>query len=133
MADVEYPSSDVLGLGKEVPSTLYAIASAPAFIFGAWACYQSNIAHTLTPENVKYVLGNLLAMEVFMAARVSCSRPSYCSGEIVCGSMALTCLPSELYTFFLFPVNLQQPAIHRYVSNFRRFAFAKFFFTRVSN
>jgi hypothetical protein len=55
MAAEEYPSSDVLGLGKDVPSTLYALMSGPFFIFGVWACYQSNIAHTMTAQNIEYV------------------------------------------------------------------------------
>lgn len=52
----EYPSSDVLGLGKEVPSNLYALASAPAFVLGCWSVYQSNIGHTLSAGSVKYVI-----------------------------------------------------------------------------
>jgi hypothetical protein len=54
MAD-QYPTSDVLGLGKEVPSSLYAIASGPAFLLGCWSVYQSNFAHTLSAGSVEYV------------------------------------------------------------------------------
>lgn len=55
MVGEQYPSSDVLGLGKDVPSFLYALSSAPAFVFGCWAVYQSNIANILTAGNVEYV------------------------------------------------------------------------------
>jgi hypothetical protein len=56
-----YPTSEVLGLGKDVPSTLYAIASVPLFILGAFSCYQSNIAHTLSADtvNAQFVVGSL--------------------------------------------------------------------------
>lgn len=56
------PPSEVLGLGKEVPSSLYALSSAPAFLFGCWGIYQSNFAHILTPDTVnpQFILASLL-------------------------------------------------------------------------
>jgi hypothetical protein len=57
----EYPPSEVLGLGKEVPSTLYALASVPLFLLGVFSVYQSNIAHNLAYDTVnpQFIVGSL--------------------------------------------------------------------------
>lgn len=58
----DVPDSDVLGLGKNVPSSLYALASAPAFLLGCWGVYQSNFAQQLAPDTVnpQFILASLL-------------------------------------------------------------------------
>lgn len=59
----KYPPSDVLGLGKDVPSTLYILASVVALLLGCYSVYKSNIAQPLTPETVnpQFIVGSLLA------------------------------------------------------------------------
>lgn len=58
----EYPPSEVLGLGKDVPSVLYALASVPAFFLGCYAVYKSNLIQPLTPESVdpQFIVASLL-------------------------------------------------------------------------
>eukprot|EP00184_Porphyridium_aerugineum_P001135 CAMPEP_0184694896 /NCGR_PEP_ID=MMETSP0313-20130426/2708_1 /TAXON_ID=2792 /ORGANISM="Porphyridium aerugineum, Strain SAG 1380-2" /LENGTH=118 /DNA_ID=CAMNT_0027153261 /DNA_START=150 /DNA_END=506 /DNA_ORIENTATION=- len=56
------PKSEVLGLGKEVPSALYAIASVFALGLGCWSVTQSNLFSPLTAQSVnpQFVVGSLL-------------------------------------------------------------------------
>jgi hypothetical protein len=58
----DYPPSVVLGLGQNVPSSLYALASVPALLLGCFGIYQSNFAHILTPDTVnpQFILASLL-------------------------------------------------------------------------
>lgn len=57
-----YPDSSVLGLGKDVPSGLYIIASALALPLGCYSCYMSNIFTALSAESVnpQFIVGSLL-------------------------------------------------------------------------
>lgn len=62
MADSKYPDSSVLGLGKDVPSSLYIIASALALPLGCYSVYMSNIVNPLSAElvNPQFIVGSLL-------------------------------------------------------------------------
>lgn len=58
----KYPPSDVLGFGKDVPSSLYLFSSVIALILGSYCVAQSNIFGTLsaTTVNPQFVAGSLL-------------------------------------------------------------------------
>lgn len=60
--DKDYPSSVVLGIGKDVPSSIYGVTSAIAFSVGAYCIAQSNIINILSGSTVNgfYVAGALL-------------------------------------------------------------------------
>ncbi|OSX74017.1 hypothetical protein BU14_0313s0002 [Porphyra umbilicalis] len=57
------PPSTVLGLGKNVPSGLYLLASVLSLALGSYGVYKSNLASPLTPSTVEaqYILASLLA------------------------------------------------------------------------
>mmetsp|Transcript_13744 Transcript_13744/g.29745 ORF Transcript_13744/g.29745 Transcript_13744/m.29745 type:complete len:117 (-) Transcript_13744:1510-1860(-) len=59
---VAAPSSEVLGLGKSIPSGLYLLLSVVSLGLGCWSCAQSNIFSPLTAETVnpQFVVGSLL-------------------------------------------------------------------------
>lgn len=59
----KHPPSEVLGLGKDVPSTLYILSSVIALLLGCYSVYKSNLAQPLTPETVnpQFIVGSLLA------------------------------------------------------------------------
>lgn len=58
----KYPSSSVLGLGKDVPSSLYLLASVIALLLGGYSVYKSNLQSPLTPDGVnpQFIVGSLL-------------------------------------------------------------------------
>ena len=62
MAKEGYPSSDVLGLGKDIPSALYILLSIGAFGIGVAAVTKSNLLQPLTAETVnpQFVAGSLM-------------------------------------------------------------------------
>lgn len=62
MAEQQYPESTVLGLGKDIPSSLYLIGSVIAFLLGSFSVYQSNLNSPLTPDTVnpQFIVGSLL-------------------------------------------------------------------------
>nr|7Y5E_R2 Chain R2, PsaR [Porphyridium purpureum]7Y5E_RN Chain RN, PsaR [Porphyridium purpureum] len=57
-----YPSSEVLGLGKNIPSALYVLISIACFAIGVTSVAKSNLITPLTPESInpQYVVGSLL-------------------------------------------------------------------------
>ena len=57
-----YPRSDVLGLGKDVPSSLYLLSSVVALILGSYCVYMSNLFQPLSPGNLnpQFIVGSLL-------------------------------------------------------------------------
>lgn len=59
---VPAPPSTVLGLGKDVPSSLYLFLSVFAFILGCYSVYKSNIFQPLSAETVnpQFIVGSLL-------------------------------------------------------------------------
>eukprot|EP00172_Hildenbrandia_rubra_P001310 Plantae.Rhodophyta-Hildenbrandia_rubra.ctg18554.p1 GENE.Plantae.Rhodophyta-Hildenbrandia_rubra.ctg18554~~Plantae.Rhodophyta-Hildenbrandia_rubra.ctg18554.p1 ORF type:complete len:139 (+),score=3.61 Plantae.Rhodophyta-Hildenbrandia_rubra.ctg18554:146-562(+) len=59
--DATAPNSEVLGIGSNIPSTLYLILSVAFFGLGCWAVYQQNINGLFTAESIKpqYILGSL--------------------------------------------------------------------------
>ena len=59
----KYPPSEVLGLGKDVPSSLFILSSVVALLLGCYSVYMSNLAHPLSPESVnpQFIIGSLLA------------------------------------------------------------------------
>lgn len=60
--DKDYPSSIVLGIGKDVPSSIYGVTSAIALAVGAYCIAQSNLLNILSGSTVNgfYVAGALL-------------------------------------------------------------------------
>lgn len=62
MAEQSYPESKVLGLGQDIPSSLYLIGSVIALLLGSWSVYQSNLNTPLTPQTVnpQFIIGSLL-------------------------------------------------------------------------
>lgn len=56
------PSSDVLGIGKDIASSSYIGFSVAALVGGIYCVYASNIAAPLTADTVRplYVVGSLL-------------------------------------------------------------------------
>uniref|UniRef100_A0A7S1TKR9 Uncharacterized protein n=1 Tax=Erythrolobus australicus TaxID=1077150 RepID=A0A7S1TKR9_9RHOD len=59
---VPAPSSEVLGLGKNVPAGLYLILSVLSLGLGSYAVAQQNLFTPLTPNgiNPQFVVGSLL-------------------------------------------------------------------------
>jgi hypothetical protein len=60
--DKDYPSSIVLGIGKDVPSSIYGVTSAIALAVGLYCIAQSNLLNILSGSTVNgfYVAGALL-------------------------------------------------------------------------
>ena len=60
--DKEYPSSIVLGIGKDVPSGVFGITSGIALFVGLYCVAQSNLLNILSGSTVNgwYVAGSLL-------------------------------------------------------------------------
>ncbi|PXF45728.1 hypothetical protein BWQ96_04496 [Gracilariopsis chorda] len=58
----EYPPSEILGLGKDVPSSLFVFSSAIALLLGCYCVYQSNLINPLSSESVnpQFIVGSLL-------------------------------------------------------------------------
>lgn len=56
------PSTDVLGIGKDVPGSAFLMISVISLFLGGYCVYESNIANVLTAGNIKplYVIGSLL-------------------------------------------------------------------------
>lgn len=56
------PPSDVLGIGKDVPSSLYLLGSVIALLLGSYSVYMSNFFNRLSAESVnpQFVVGSLL-------------------------------------------------------------------------
>lgn len=56
------PPSTVLGLGQDVPSTLYLLSSVIALGLGSYCVYMSNLVSPLTPQSVnpQFIVGSLL-------------------------------------------------------------------------
>lgn len=67
------PPSTVLGLGKEVPSSLYILSSALAFVLGCYSVYKSNLITPLSAESVnpQFIVGSLL-VPISWGLYVSC-------------------------------------------------------------
>jgi len=59
---VAAPASEVLGLGKSIPSGLYLIMSVLAFGLGGFSVAQSNLFNTLSADSVnpQFVVGSLM-------------------------------------------------------------------------
>lgn len=57
-----HPASEVLGVGKDVPSALFIISSAVALVLGSYAVYMSNIFQPISAGSVnpQYIVGSLL-------------------------------------------------------------------------
>ena len=60
--DKEYPPSEVLGIGKDVPSLVFGISSGIALFIGMWCVAESNLLNILSGSTVNgwYVAGSLL-------------------------------------------------------------------------
>lgn len=58
----KYPPSEVLGLGKDVPSSLYLLGSVIALLLGCYSVYMSNFFNRLSAESVnpQFIVGSLL-------------------------------------------------------------------------
>jgi len=67
MADYKYPSSDTLGIGKNIPSTVYGPLSLVALFIGVTCTAQSNILNILTAESINplLVMGSTLTLYSF--------------------------------------------------------------------
>jgi hypothetical protein len=60
--DRDYPSSEVLGIGKDVSSTVFGYSSALCLVVGCWCVAQSNLLNVLSGSTVNpfLVAGSLL-------------------------------------------------------------------------
>lgn len=60
--DKEYPPSIVLGIGKDVGSTVFGVTSGIALLVGMYCVAQSNLLNILSGSTVNgwYVAGSLL-------------------------------------------------------------------------
>uniref|UniRef100_UPI0016BE2936 PsaR n=1 Tax=Emiliania huxleyi (strain CCMP1516) TaxID=280463 RepID=UPI0016BE2936 len=60
--DKDYPPSIVLGIGKDVPSSIFGVTSGLAFAIGVYCVAQSNLVNILSGSTVNgfYVAGALL-------------------------------------------------------------------------
>jgi len=60
--DKDYPSSVVLGIGKSVPSSIFAITSVIALALGSYCVAESNLLNILSGSTVNgfYVAGAVL-------------------------------------------------------------------------
>ena len=50
--DKEYPPSEVLGIGKDVPSLVYGITAPIALFIGLWCVADSNLLNILSGSNI---------------------------------------------------------------------------------
>merc|ERR1719201_2137809 len=50
--DKEYPPSEVLGIGKDVPSLVYGITAPIALAIGLWCVAESNLLNILSGSNI---------------------------------------------------------------------------------
>ena len=59
--DKDYPPSDVLGIGKDVPSAIYGPAAGVVFFIGCYCVAQSNLLNILSGSTVNgwLVFGSL--------------------------------------------------------------------------
>lgn len=57
-----YPKSEVLGLGKNIPSSLYVLISIACFAIGVTSVAKSNLLQPLSPDSInpQFVLGSLM-------------------------------------------------------------------------
>ncbi|KAG8457475.1 hypothetical protein KFE25_003779 [Diacronema lutheri] len=67
MAEFKYPASETLGIGKNIPSSVYAFTSLIALFVGVLCTAQSNILNVLTAESINpvLVLGSTLTLYSF--------------------------------------------------------------------
>lgn len=67
MAEYKYPTSATLGIGKNIPSSVYAVTSLISLGVGVTCTAQSNILNILTAETINpaLVLGSTLTLYSF--------------------------------------------------------------------
>jgi hypothetical protein len=67
MADYKYPASETLGIGKNVPSSVYAVTSIISLFIGVTCTAQSNILNVMTAQTINpiLVLGSTLTLYSF--------------------------------------------------------------------
>lgn len=67
MAEYKYPASSTLGIGKNVPSNVYAISSLLCLAVGVTCTAQSNILNVLSAQTINpgLVLGSTLTLYSF--------------------------------------------------------------------
>jgi len=72
--DKEYPDSVVLGIGKNVPSSIYGPMSGVALAIGLYCIAQSNLVNILSGSTVNgfYVFGGLILPIYSWGLHVAC-------------------------------------------------------------
>jgi hypothetical protein len=67
MAEYKYPASETLGIGKNIPSSVYAATSLISLFVGVLCTAQSNILNILTAETINPILvvGSTLTLYSF--------------------------------------------------------------------